>query len=52
MYYETINPGGQKVIILLENNMIISMTENSDSFYYKRYLEWLSEGNQPEPWNN
>ena len=52
MYYKTTSPSGQEVIILLEGNVMTSMLENPDSSDYQRFLKWISEGNQPEPWNN
>lgn len=52
MYYVTNGFGGQTIIIHKNGDVLISFDENPDNTDYKRYLEWVAEGNEPEPWNN
>jgi hypothetical protein len=49
MYKYTIK-GNEKIIILQEGNVIYSIPENPDNTDYKKYLEWVAEGNEAEEW--
>ena len=50
MYKTTVTSDNVEVIILIEGNVMTSMTHNPESTHYQRYLEWLAAGNSPEPW--
>jgi len=50
MYYETISPSDQRVIIMLDGSVMTSMLENPENSEYQAYLAWVAEGNQPLPW--
>ncbi len=50
MYYTTVSPSGQTIIIRMDGNVMISFHENPDNTEYQRYLEWVAAGNSPEPW--
>jgi hypothetical protein len=50
-YYTMTSPmSGQAVVIHLDRNVMTSFTENPDNADWRAYLEWLAEGNTPEPW--
>jgi hypothetical protein len=51
MYYITVSPSGQEVIIFIDGNVMISMLENHESVDYQRYLAWLAKGKTPKPYN-
>lgn len=50
MYYKTISPIGHNIIIYKDNDMLYSFTEDNENTDYKKYLNWVAEGNEPEPW--
>lgn len=43
--------GHQEIIILKQEERIISFAENPENPDWQQYQEWLLEGNSPEPWN-
>ena len=41
---------GGTVIVHALPNRLESFTEDESNTDYQAYLEWLAEGNSPEPW--
>lgn len=39
---------GRKVILLEQDGVLLSFTENPENTDYQRYLAWLADGNEPE----
>ena len=50
MYYTTISPFGNSIVIRKDGDLLTSFTENPENTDYQRYLEWVAAGNSPEPW--
>ena len=48
MYKIKQDEDGNNIIILEQNDKVISFTENESNRHYQEYLEWVSEGNTPE----
>lgn len=48
MYQIHTSPMGQKIIVLEQDGVRLSFTENPENTDYQRYLEWLAAGNEPE----
>jgi hypothetical protein len=48
MYKIKQDENGNNIIILTQDNNIISFVENSNNRHYQEYLEWVAEGNTPE----
>lgn len=49
MFYVSTDPLSNEVCyILIDGNKTIYFREGSTE--YQKYLEWLEEGNTPEPW--
>ena len=49
MYKLYINTLGETGILKINDNSITSFTEDPANIDYQEYLEWLAEGNTPEP---
>jgi hypothetical protein len=39
-------------ILCLEEDMLWTIAQDESSPMYVKYLEWLEEGNIPEPWSS
>lgn len=48
MYQIITNSLGRKVIVLEQDGVRLSFTENPENTDYQRYVEWLAAGNEPE----
>lgn len=46
MYYTTSND----LFILVDGPVTTTFSENETEGFYQAYLDWLAEGNEPEPW--
>jgi len=49
MYKIKQDEDGNNIIILEQNDKVISFAENESNRHYQEYLEWVAEGNEPEP---
>ena len=49
MQYKIINGRGNKPISIMIVGGNVSFPLSEDCPYYREYLEWLAEGNTPEP---
>jgi hypothetical protein len=49
-YYSSESPSGATVIIHVSDGLMESFTENPENADYAAYLEWVAEGNTPQPW--
>jgi hypothetical protein len=49
--YYTFKPRDTYEIILkVDDNSIVSFLKDIENVDYQQYLEWVAEGNTPEPW--
>ena len=48
MYQIVTAPDGSNVIVLEQDGVRLSFTENPENTDYQRYLDWLAAGNEPE----
>ena len=39
---------GRRVILLEQDGVLLSFTENPENTDYQRYLDWVAAGNEPE----
>ena len=49
--YRLINDDNDNLIGVVNTNTWLSIPINTDNRHYREYLEWVNEGNTPEPAN-
>jgi hypothetical protein len=49
-WYVGTNSFGEELFVCVSDGNLKSCLSDPDNSDYQQYLEWLAEGNTPEPW--